>query len=173
MKRIIVFLIALVIFSACKKEDKVDPAQIKKEAVEEAKKEMNQKMEEAKARTYDFSLRFTFYDMNQSYMDFPYIPGDETIVVFLRDETLNFQYHAMPYIDLDNEHLYSYSISDTGGLLWCTVSDLNGSSRYGTISPAITRNFRAVLIPSAAGRVSKDWSQFGYEELKELFGLQD
>jgi|GEM_PF-3886807 len=162
MQRIFYLLTLIVLLTACKKDDKVDPDKIKKEAVEEAK-----------ARRYDFSLRFTSYDMNQSYMDFPYTAGGETIVVFLRDESLNFQYHAMPYIDLDNGHLYSYSISDTGGLLWCTVSDLDSENNYGTISPAITRNFRAVLIPSTAGRVSQDWSKFSYEELKAMFGFQD
>lgn len=173
MQRIFYLLTLIVLLTACKKDDKVDPDKIKKEAVEEARKEMDQKIEEAKARTYDFSLRFTSYDMNQSYMDFPYTAGDETIVVFLRDESLNFQYHVMPYIDLDHGHLYSYSINDTGGLLWCTVSDLDNENNYGTISPAITRNFRAVLIPSTAGRVSKDWLKFSYEELKAMFGLQD
>lgn len=162
MQRIFYLLTLIVLLTACKKDDKVDPDKIKKEAVEETK-----------ARTYDFSLRFTSYDMNQSYMDFPYTAGDETVIVFLRDASLNFQYHAMPHIDLDNGHLYSYSINDTGGLLWCTVSDLDSENKYGTISPAITRNFRAVLIPSTAGRVSQDWSQFSYEELKELFGLHD
>jgi hypothetical protein len=118
-------------------------------------------------------LTFTEYDWSESYMGFPYDFSDETIILFLKDQTLDFKLYAMPYISVNTGEMYSYSISDSGGLLWCTISDLSTDSRYGKISPSIKRNFRAVRIKNTTGRVSKDWSKFSYQELKEMFDLED
>ena len=182
MKKILYFIIPILLVMGCKKEEKIDPEQIKKQAVEEANKQTAEAIEEAnkqnaeaiekaKAHTYDFSLTFYAYDSEDGYTGFPSLPGDETTLVFLRDQTLDFKYHAMPYTDLSKGHLYSYT--DNGGSVWCSISDLNATYRSGSIYPAITRNFRAVVIQSSQMRLSKPLASYSYAELKELYNLPD
>ena len=148
---------------ACKKDDDVDPDQIKADV-----------LQETRAETYDFTLIFDDqFNTSEVYDGLPFPAGQDVILVYYKNDG-GFLY-SMPYIETNytavTDYWFSYHYSPGSSLVWITIDDLNNTD-FGDITTPITRNFRAVLIKNVANlKVAKDWKKMSYPELKQILDL--